>query len=153
MVSVSWHPRASLQFILLSTWTEKQWHKHANYLILMINCTKLLVTLKKTKMVKKLNMKNFILLLLPNNLFLVTMLVNGCKKLISHKDLLDTHHASEKKLVLMEEISTESSESINLKRLNNLLYVIQKNLLTCIRKWLLTLKNSWDYSEYLSELF
>jgi hypothetical protein len=153
LVSVSWHPRALLQYIHLSIWTEKQWHKHANFLILMINCTKLLVTLKKINKVKRLNMKNFILLLLLNNLFLVTMLVNGCKNLIFHKDLLDTHHALEKKLVLMEEILTESSESINLKRLNNLLYVTQMSLLTCIRKWLLTLKNSWDYSEYLSELY
>jgi hypothetical protein len=44
------------------------------------------------------------------------MLVNGCKNLIFHKDLLDTHHASEKKLVLMEETSMEFSESINLKK-------------------------------------
>jgi len=52
--------------------------------------------------------------------------MSGWNKRNYQLDMVVSHHASEKKLELMEKILGVFSESINLKKLNNLLLPVQK---------------------------
>ena len=58
-----------------------------------------------------------------------------------HIDLVVILLVLEKRLVLMVKILGVYLEFINLKKLNNLLYVNQKNLGMNLNKWLKQLKN------------
>lgn len=70
------------------------------------------------------NKAMMLILLQPqNNQFQPCTEVNGSKNLVFQLNMEVFPHASEKKLVLMVRTTGESSESINLKKLNNSFFV------------------------------
>ncbi len=75
-----------------------------------------------------------ILSLPQNNQSLLCTETNGLKKLISPSDTEVFPHASEKRQAPMVRITGASSESINSKKLNNLLSANLNNLGSFMRK-------------------
>jgi len=79
-------------------------------------------------------MSQCILSLPQNNQFQLFTEENGLNQAIFHSDIQESVHASEKKLVLMEEMFGVFSESINLKKLSNSVSQHQRLHGKCMRR-------------------
>ena len=82
-----------------------------------------------------------ILLLHLSNQSLLIISMNLYSIMNYHKDLVDFLLVLEKRLVLMEKMLGEYLESINLKRLNNLLFVILRKVGLNFIRWLVLPKS------------